>query len=162
MLDGQGRVHGAAGVCETSFQGWDDAVRVRDREALHAEAQMASWPLAASSFWLPAGAPPRCALESLAASIFELHAGAATGGRYDASTSGAEWWANVSDSAAVGRSYAEGGYGKVALHFDKDEEFLRQGWSLCPSAARHSHLPLRRGRANAGRAGLHHLDRRPI
>ncbi len=116
-LDGEGRVYGSAGACATSLEVWDDAIRVRDLAALRADAQEASWPLAATSFWLPAGAVPRCDLEALAAAIFELH----TGGRaYDAARSGAEWWANVSDSAVVAREGATG-YGKIALHWDKDE-----------------------------------------
>lgn len=121
VLDGHGRIHGSASVCQTSFQVWDDAVRIRRADVLLQEVHMASWPLAASSFWLPAGAAPRCALEALAASIFQLHAGDGLGHCYNASSSGAEWWANVSDSDALQRPEGQGGYGKVALHFDKDE-----------------------------------------
>ena len=120
LLDAEGRVHGCAGVCKTGFAVWDDLLRLYRLDELRSLAQTASWPLAASSFWLPMGASPQCALEELAAAIFALHVpgGAAS---VDPSCSGAEWWANVSDSDAVCRPDEHGGYGKIAMHFDKDE-----------------------------------------
>lgn len=138
VLDGRGRVHGTAGLCDTSLGVWDDAVRLLNPAALRAEAQSAAWPLAASSFWLAADAAPACALEALAAAIFKLHAGSAAG-RFDPACSGAEWWANVSDSASVCRE--RDGYGKVALHFDKDEAvYAAAGVFVHPLLATITHL----------------------
>ena len=114
-LDADGRVAGSSGVCDPQFACWDSLLRCHDFAALRVDCELASWPLAASSFWLPCDAAPQNALESLAAAIFRLH----TRGRdFDRAASGAEWWANVSRSEAMARA---DGYGKVYMHFDKDE-----------------------------------------
>ena len=114
-LDADGRVAGSSGVCDPQFACWDSLLRCHDLAALRVDCELASWPLAASSFWLPCDAAPQNALESLAAAIFRLH----TRGRdFDRAASGAEWWANVSRSEAMARA---DGYGKVYMHFDKDE-----------------------------------------
>ena len=120
-LDGEGRIEGSAGACDTSVAVWDEMLRLSGGapalEALRTECQLAAWPLASGSFWLPADAEPACELERLAASIFRLH----TAGRtFDRAKSGAEWWANVSRSETVRLEHAS--YGDIALHFDKDED----------------------------------------
>ena len=114
-LDADGRVAGSSGVCDPQFACWDSLLRCHDLAALRVDCELASWPLAASSFWLPRDAAPQNALESLAAAIFRLHT---RGREFDRAASGAEWWANVSRSEAMARA---DGYGKVYMHFDKDE-----------------------------------------
>ena len=114
-LDADGRVAGSSGVCDPQFACWDSLLRCHDLAALRVDCELASWPLAASSFWLPCDAAPQNALESLAAAIFRLHTRAR---EFDRAASGAEWWANVSRSEAMARA---DGYGKVYMHFDKDE-----------------------------------------
>jgi hypothetical protein len=115
VLDSEGRVDGTAGACETSVEVWDDWLR-GGSEVLRSAAHAAAWPLAAGSFWLPADATPRCELEQLAASVMRFHASKEALAREIA---GAEWWANVTRSETVSR--AEGAYGDIAMHWDKDE-----------------------------------------
>ncbi|KAL1526734.1 hypothetical protein AB1Y20_015430 [Prymnesium parvum] len=118
-LDADGRVHGSHAACpDASFRVFDRLLSLRPA-ALHAlrrECLLASWPLAAGSFWLHHAQPPRGPLEALARRIFELHTDSAALDRE--ATAGAEWWANVSRSEAMARG---GGYGDIAFHFDKDE-----------------------------------------
>jgi len=120
-MDGEGRIDGSVGACDTSVAVWDQLLRLRNGTpalaALRAECQQAAWPLASGSFWMPADAEPTCPLERLALSIFRLH----TSGRpFDRARSGAEWWANVTRSETVRR--AQGSYGDIAVHLDKDED----------------------------------------
>ena len=120
-MDGEGRIDGSVGACDTSVAVWDQLLRLRDGTpalaALRAECQLAAWPLASGSFWMPADAEPTCPLERLALSIFRLH----TSGRpFDRARSGAEWWANVTRSETVRRT--QGSYGDIAVHLDKDED----------------------------------------
>ena len=120
-MDGEGRIDGSVGACDTSVAVWDQLLRLRDGTpalaALRAECQLAAWPLASGSFWMPADAEPTCPLERLAQSIFRLH----TSGRpFDRARSGAEWWANVTRSETVRRT--QGSYGDIAVHLDKDED----------------------------------------
>ena len=120
-VDGEGRIDGSVGACDTSVAVWDQLLRLRSGTPaladLRAGCMLAAWPLASGSFWMPADAEPTCPLEHLALSIFRLH----TSGRpFDRSRSGAEWWANVTRSETVRR--AQGSYGDIAVHLDKDED----------------------------------------
>ena len=62
------------------------------------------------SFWLGAGAKPRCGLEALAAAVFELHLGE----RERAAAVGVEWWVQVR-----GRGSKDGE--AIGFHWDRDE-----------------------------------------
>ena len=120
-VDGEGRIDGSVGACDTSVAVWDQLLRLRSGTPaladLRAGCMLAAWPLASGSFWMPADAEPTCPLEHLALSIFRLH----TSGRpFDRSRSGAEWWANVTRSETVRR--AQGSYGDIAVHLDKDDD----------------------------------------
>ena len=101
-MDSEGRVCGSGVGCECGFRCWDDALRLRhaDLAALRADCHAASWPLASGAFWLRADAAPMCSLEALARRIFSFHT---AGLHFDATTSGAEWWANVSTSETICR-----------------------------------------------------------
>ena len=67
---------------------------------------------AGETYWLAADARPRCALESLAKDVFDLHTkGMEPGVHFDAAKSGAEWWTLVLDAGD-----------DVGLHWDRDYE----------------------------------------
>ena len=134
-MDGEGRIDGSVGACDTSVAVWDQLLRLRDGTpalaALRAECQLAAWPLASGSFWMPADAEPTCPLERLAQSIFRLH----TSGRpFDRARSGAEWWANVTRSETVRRAHDS--YGDIAVHLDKDEDTYSRYNLLAPQRGR--------------------------
>ena len=120
-LDAEGRVDGSAGACETTFCAWDGLLRVRngsdELDQLRADALWTAWPLARGSFWVAADAVPRNPLEELALKIFRFHTAKSTV-PIDLSTSGAEFWSNVTRGENVG---APRGYGNVNVHVDKDE-----------------------------------------
>ena len=57
------------------------------------------------TFFLPAAMKPRCALESLARTIFTAHTSNLIPGKhYDLERSGAEWWTLVLDAASTSAS----------------------------------------------------------
>ena len=134
VLDADGRVAGSADACLTTPAVFDGLVGIRraNLAALRSECQRAAWPLAQSSFWLPADATPEGALETLASRIFEFHtAGAAV----ERASSGAEWWANVT------RSEMLHSHGDIHLHFDKDEHaFAQYGLVVHPLLATVTYL----------------------
>ena len=105
-------------AADTSLRAYDDLLRLTPHDAtqLRLDARAAAWPLAKQSFWLAADEPPASPLEALARKIFDLHVHRS---RIDPATSGAEFWANVSESEAIHR--ARDPHGDVAMHFDKDE-----------------------------------------
>ena len=134
VLDGDGRVAGSAGACLTTPAVFDGLVSIRRAklDALRSECQRAAWPLAQSSFWLPADATPEGPLETLASRIFEFHT---AGADFDRASSGAEWWANVT------RSEMLHSHGDIHLHFDKDEHaFAQYGLVVHPLLATVTYL----------------------
>lgn len=68
------------------------------------------------TFWMPATAAPRCELERLAQGIFAHHTRHA---RFDAATSGAEWWTQHIDTID-----------DIGFHFDRDYGLEEDG-ELC-------------------------------
>lgn len=83
------------------------------------------------SFWMAAGAVPRCTLERLAKHVFEHHTRNA---QFDPTNSGAEWWVQIRECG--------GDTGGIGFHWDQDEDLLDStGLSLCPPSV-HCHLPL--------------------
>jgi hypothetical protein len=68
-------------------------------------------PLLERTFWLGAEAKPRCALESLAKAVFELHTADLTD--LDRGNAGCEYWAQVRKE--------EGRKAGIGAHWDKDE-----------------------------------------
>ena len=119
-LSADGRVDGSDGACLTAPMTWDDwLVLTGGTErlaALRAECQLAAWPLAAASFWLPADVSPDGPLEELAAQIFRFHTAHAVPA-IDPTNCGCEWWANVTRSELL----SSVGAGDIHMHFDKDE-----------------------------------------
>ena len=79
------------------------------------------------SNWLGATATPRCALECLARAVFERHTAGAT---FDASRSGAEWWAQV----AATRDWRDGCW-------ERRSPSLRRSQSLRGSASEQAQPP---------------------
>lgn len=67
------------------------------------------------SSWLPCCAEPRCLAERLAGAIFHRHA---AGADFDASRSGAEWWAQVRQPRHAEEA--------VQFHWDTDENAVEQ------------------------------------
>ena len=79
------------------------------------------------TFWVPADATPKNALERLALEIFSFHARDAT---FDASKSGAEWWTQVIDPED-----------DIGLHWDRDYDLQEaQGLLLHPHIASVTYL----------------------
>jgi len=67
---------------------------------------------AGETYFIPAASQPRCALEGLAQSVFQLHTSHLSPGQdYDAERSGAEWWTLVMQ-----------GQDDVGFHWDRDYE----------------------------------------
>ena len=115
-LAADGTVYGSAGACARGPAVWENlfpSVKDSRLAALRAECQLAAWPLARQSFWLPGDATPAGPLEELAMRILRFHTGG--GAQHNV---GAEWWANISRSASL----AADGTGDINLHFDKDEK----------------------------------------
>ena len=82
---------------------------------------------AGSTFWVSAEAEPTTALESLALQIFRFHARDA---KFDAATSGAEWWTQVIESDA-----------DIAFHWDRDYALeADQGIQIHPHLATVTYL----------------------
>ena len=117
-LDGQRRVYGSAGACLTDARVYERFVRISSD--FRDECTLAAWPLARSSFWLPAGATPKGPLEELAASIFAFHTAdyERLSGAARPESSGCEFWCNVTRSELL-RSAKPAG--DIQLHLDKDE-----------------------------------------
>jgi hypothetical protein len=89
-----------------------------------------------TSFWLGAGARPRCALESLARDVFEFHARSA---QFDAACSGAEWWVQL---RRVGDESA--GPEDIGFHWDKDEDLVdSHGLNVHPQVSTVTYLAAR-------------------
>ena len=115
VIDSNGRIAGSStATIIDDFRLWNHFIQADDIQSFRAECHRAAWPLASGSFWLPADASPTNPLEELAAKIFQFHTAGAKPA-VDHSTSGAEWWANVSRGAAIAS------HGDINLHFDKDE-----------------------------------------
>ena len=82
---------------------------------------------AGSTFWVSAEAEPTTALESLALHIFRFHARDA---KFDAATSGAEWWTQVIETDA-----------DIAFHWDRDYALeADQGIQIHPHLATVTYL----------------------
>lgn len=114
-LPSQGRVSDAPFVKRWSnaLTGLDDAEVARKLRNDCAIAHTLN-----TSFWVPAteGWQPRCALECLAVEVFKCHSKDLT---FQRSTSGAEWWTQVTDANKP-----------IELHWDKDEELFEASGDL--------------------------------
>eukprot|EP00873_Tetraselmis_striata_P001434 jgi/Tetstr1/421698/TSEL_012636.t1 len=87
---------------------------------------------AEESFWLPAGAEPRCALECLAADVFRYHTRNLSED-FDLEGSGAEWWVQVRDTGVAQSS--------IGFHWDKDEDLVDScGLALHPQLSTVTYL----------------------
>lgn len=117
-LNGDGSIEGSLEALDTSTRCYDGAIRSRRADGfdeLRRDCALAASPLLPQdTFWIGAGAKPRCALEALALEIYAFHASASP--LRDASASGAEWWAQVKAPGAVEEADRE-----VGFHWDKDE-----------------------------------------
>ena len=111
MLDGDGRVYGVDyDDMEFGFRAFRDFLPSKHVGALVADAATVDSPMCpASTFWVACEdmAQPRCALEALAAAIFQTHTAKMGDDAFEVGTSGAEWWVQTG--------------GSVGLHWDKDE-----------------------------------------
>ena len=119
MLGGDGRVFGTGDGIDYSFRAFQEFVPLAADdgggevtvEELIRDSMLVDSPLTdGATFWLGADAvdDPRCALEELAAAIFDFHTKDCEPDDYDVETSGIEWWVQSRPS--------------LALHWDKDEE----------------------------------------
>mmetsp|Transcript_29666 Transcript_29666/g.83649 ORF Transcript_29666/g.83649 Transcript_29666/m.83649 type:complete len:726 (-) Transcript_29666:129-2306(-) len=86
------------------------------------------------SFWLPAGATPRCTFEHLAAEIFAHHTRGVKG--VDMEKGGAEWWVQVRQAQPQ-----NGAPTSIGFHWDKDEDMVDSlGYSLHPQLSTVTYL----------------------
>jgi hypothetical protein len=119
-LASDGRVDGSQHACLAHATVWERFVRLppgRNRlKVFNEECLLSAWPLARSSFWLPADATPEGPLEALAQQIFRFHTAGAQPS-IDIHKSGCEWWTNVTRSELLRSANA----GDIKMHFDKDE-----------------------------------------
>ena len=98
VLDSRRRIAGSEGSCLTDAVVFEKLVRVPHAQLslLKSECHLAAWPLAQSSFWLPADASPVGPLEELAASVYAFHtSGSSPNDHTITAASGCEWWCNV-------------------------------------------------------------------
>ena len=108
MLGGDGRVYGCGEGVDYAFRAWTGFVPLAPppeaagvqagvgveelvRDALLVDSPLTG-PGAAGTFWLGAEAAPRCALEELAAAVFNFHTVGCEAHDFDPESSGVEWW----------------------------------------------------------------------
>ena len=137
MLDRDGRLAGWSGAMDFGFKTFPGAVDVSDAGALHELAEDCRRTMTArevglaglspgETFFVAAGATPRCGLEALALSVFRLHTRGAT---FDPETSGAEWWTQVIDADD-----------DIGFHWDQDYGVADCGVNVHPHLATVTYL----------------------
>jgi hypothetical protein len=114
-------------------------------DALLFDCEIADCGMMPRTFWVPAtpSQSPRCYLEKLALEIFHHHVPSNGSYKYDATTSGAEWWVQIRPSPPVTGRYSmllsttksdddkngndDSDYDKdgMSFHWDKDEELCK-------------------------------------
>ena len=140
VLDASGKIDGTTSSLDMATRSWHGALDMTADgtllEELRLDCQAMSFPANVGTFWLPAerahaitrmpmpgaAAPPAALagsvslVEQLAAEVFCFHtAEAAALGHFDATISGAEFWAQVRRPGNARES--------IGLHWDKDEFF---------------------------------------
>jgi hypothetical protein len=123
--DRDGRIAGDSGLTVNEFAEfrWSSLCNSEVRHTLEEQAQ-ALIKFSKETFWLAAGATPRCALEVIAAQVFARHT---RGVKLSSSVScGAEWWVQVKPCNTVRadgsiEGDAAGTASAIDLHYDKDE-----------------------------------------
>jgi hypothetical protein len=125
-VDEDGRIL-FGGALDSSFRVYDGVLPAHTAQTLLQDCASAFTARAKESddmyssgqtYWVPADAVPKSALEHLALDIFRRHTRDVT---FDPARSGAEWWTQHIDI-----------YDEIGLHFDKDYVLESSGVNICP------------------------------
>ncbi len=109
------------------------------------------------SYWLAATAAPRCMLETIARSVFDLHTRGVT---FDAASSGAEWWVHFrgpGEAKKLGETCRRATASRMLMLFYRGEhrfplgqrrDACRLTWHQSIPSSQYCHLPQQRRRSH--------------